>query len=645
MARVLCIDCEPETVAGLKGAGHSAVSVELGYRTGKRNFVAPPHEYDLMVCDLKKPACFDSTDWGPYGKNDNTRCELVEAVSNVAYLRNGQLHYMHRLIQEGQLPPVIPGTFGPDDVLRAIKDGGIPFFLFLNDEWVKRIGWFPNFFNLSWTFKRTIATRIAVDRILIDRLSELGANIRIAIPLQNVISEGPRPRISRERVSFTSFPLVTNSVRDVFGQLVVIGSGNIWLLPTLEDNVLAITRIASNLSAFRSAVVVSAAVKAATPAPSGFQAPVAAEVASPKAGPDNRTIFVIHGRDERLRAGMFDFLRSLDLKPLEWTEAIKLTGKASPYIGEILDAAFSRAQAVVVLLTPDDEARLRDALRGVAEPAYETQLTPQARPNVLFEAGMAMARDPDRTILVQVGDVRPFSDIAGRHMIRMDNSTKKRQDLALRLEAAGCGVNLKGTDWQTTGDLTPPSISPAAHSTREPPSAQAGSEQTSPNIIHTSIYRCRLVQNEETDVWTAEGVGYEGIGLQFSNDPRPKSKNIGAFVRAQIIYLTKDGVERARITGCWLNDAYSAVEFRVGDSHDLVVGMMVQSQFCVLENRRQDAARYDEDVTQIRPVSDFQAGTIQVRLINADTGTIIYDGQFELRTDPFDVVARVVASG
>ncbi len=72
-----------------------------------------------------------------------------------------------------------------------------------------------------------------------------------------------------------------------------------------------------------------------------------------------RRVFVVHGRDERLRKGMFAYLRAIGLDPIEWGKAVALTGKASPYIGEVLDAAFKHAQAVVALLTPDDEARLR----------------------------------------------------------------------------------------------------------------------------------------------------------------------------------------------------------------------------------------------------------------------------------------------
>lgn len=168
---------------------------------------------------------------------------------------------------------------------------------------------------------------------------------------------------------------------------------------------------------------------------------------------DRRNVFVVHGRNQAARDAMFEFLRAIDLHPMEWSEAVHLTRKASPYIGEILDSAFSHARAVVVLFTPDDEARLRNGLQNVNDAPNETELTGQARPNVLFEAGMAMGRDQDRTVLVELGNLRPFSDIGGRHTIRLDNSPQRRQDLAQRLEAAGCTVNREGTDWFNVGDF------------------------------------------------------------------------------------------------------------------------------------------------------------------------------------------------
>lgn len=170
---------------------------------------------------------------------------------------------------------------------------------------------------------------------------------------------------------------------------------------------------------------------------------------------DSRSVFVVHGRNDAARKAMFDFLRSIDLKPIEWSRAIELTGKGTPYIGEVLDVAFRHAQAVVVLMTPDEVAYLQPSY-GHGEHDPETLPAPQARPNVLFEAGMALGRNPDRTILVELGTVRPFSDVAGRHAIRLSNEPAARQALAGRLETAGCPVDMKGIDWQTTGDFTAP---------------------------------------------------------------------------------------------------------------------------------------------------------------------------------------------
>ena len=167
----------------------------------------------------------------------------------------------------------------------------------------------------------------------------------------------------------------------------------------------------------------------------------------------SRDVFVVHGRNIAVRDELFTFLGALGLHPLEWSEAVRLTEKPAPYIGEILDAAFSRAHAVVVLFTPDDVVRLRQELWAENEQPSETGWLGQARPNVFFEAGMAMSRSEDRTVLVEVGTVKPFSDIAGRHVIRLNNNTARRQEFAQRLRNAGCPVNTEGTNWHTAGNL------------------------------------------------------------------------------------------------------------------------------------------------------------------------------------------------
>jgi predicted nucleotide-binding protein len=166
------------------------------------------------------------------------------------------------------------------------------------------------------------------------------------------------------------------------------------------------------------------------------------------------SVFVVHGRNEKLRKAMFGFLRAIGAQPIEWSKAISMTGKPSPYVGEILDTAFSKAHAVVVLFTPDDEAQLKKAFLRPADPLYERKLTGQARPNVLFEAGLAFGTHPNQTVLVEIGKIRPFSDTAGRHVVHLTNSTEKRRELMIKLKNAGCEVDFESSDWATEGDFS-----------------------------------------------------------------------------------------------------------------------------------------------------------------------------------------------
>lgn len=168
-----------------------------------------------------------------------------------------------------------------------------------------------------------------------------------------------------------------------------------------------------------------------------------------------RNVFVVHGRNLAARDAVFDFIRALDLHPIEWSEARKLTSTPNPYIGEILDAAFAHAQAILVLFTPDDIAHLNRTFWKDSDQDYEKKPTPQARPNVLFEAGMAVGRDIDRTIFVEIGSLRPFSDIGGRHTLRLNNSSEARHDFAQRLEDAGLEINRDGTAWISAGNFDP----------------------------------------------------------------------------------------------------------------------------------------------------------------------------------------------
>jgi len=147
-------------------------------------------------------------------------------------------------------------------------------------------------------------------------------------------------------------------------------------------------------------------------------------------------IFLIQGRDSDSIKLITDFLASLGLNVIKWEEAVKLTEQTNPFILEVIEAGFAKATATIVLFTPDEEVKLKDglAVNGNTEAGF------QARPNVLLEAGMSLALFPKRTILIEMGNLRPVSDLSGLHTIRFDNSDTQKEALINRLEIAGCRI-------------------------------------------------------------------------------------------------------------------------------------------------------------------------------------------------------------
>ncbi len=222
---------------------------------------------------------------------------------------------------------------------------------------------------------------------------------------------------------------------------------NIYRFATEDD--LATFRQAATCAAPRPVVVPD------DPSPSASSPRKKKKSRTASRGSDRRgtTVFVVHGRHDVARKSLFELLRAFGLKPLEWNQIIKKTKQGSPYVGDVLETAFREAAAVVVLLTPDDDAKLKKKFWKPREADYEKRLTGQARPNVLFEAGMAFGRNPNSTILVELGELRPFSDVAGRHVVHLSNSPTSRLELATKLANAGCNVDTSGSDWLTAGNF------------------------------------------------------------------------------------------------------------------------------------------------------------------------------------------------
>lgn len=165
----------------------------------------------------------------------------------------------------------------------------------------------------------------------------------------------------------------------------------------------------------------------------------------------DNSLFVVHGRDTKLNEDMFNFLRAIGLNPLEWNQAVQAARGANPNITDIVKGALQKVQGVIVLFSPDEEARLKTKFRNSGD---SKRLEDQARPNVIFEAGIALGAHQKKTLLVEVGSVRKISDIAGMHILHLNNKATSRKELAQRLrDKLKFKVDTSGESWLTVGNF------------------------------------------------------------------------------------------------------------------------------------------------------------------------------------------------
>jgi predicted nucleotide-binding protein len=255
-----------------------------------------------------------------------------------------------------------------------------------------------------------------------------------------------------------------SGTRQDFGSNNDVGSGNNFS-QTGDNRVTTVAGVTPPAAGAGPASGPAAPAAAPAPAADDHSAP-AGEAAPGRPVDKTRNVFVVHGRDDEVRRAMFGLLRSLDLRPMEWERLVRATGGTLPFLGEVIEKAPAEAQAALVLLTPDDVVRLHPDLHGPREHEYELRDAGQPRPNVLIELGMVLMAYPERTIIVEIGAVKPIADIAGRNVIKFDGSDVALGKIAQRLRLAGCAVDEDGSDWRETA----PFRDLAAY-LREPPSA------------------------------------------------------------------------------------------------------------------------------------------------------------------------------
>src|SRR5687767_6678324 len=125
------------------------------------------------------------------------------------------------------------------------------------------------------------------------------------------------------------------------------------------------------------------------------------------------TAFIVHGQDVRLRLELEKFLRGVGFEILLFHAATSGEDQIDAVLRNVMNGV-SRADVVIVLFTPEEQASFHDPETGQYVPKTKTGEDMggwQPRPNVIFEAGVAVVRARRKTILAKIGSVRIISDL------------------------------------------------------------------------------------------------------------------------------------------------------------------------------------------------------------------------------------------
>lgn len=138
---------------------------------------------------------------------------------------------------------------------------------------------------------------------------------------------------------------------------------------------------------------------------------------------NSNKIFIVHGRDDTAKISVESFLKNLGLEPIILHKQANQGQTIIEKIEAHSDVAFA-----VVLLTPDDEGRLKG----------EEKLEDRARQNVIFELGYFIARLERKNVcgLCTEGFKLP-SDYDGVLYIPMDKHDGWHKKLAKEIKASG----------------------------------------------------------------------------------------------------------------------------------------------------------------------------------------------------------------
>jgi predicted nucleotide-binding protein len=143
----------------------------------------------------------------------------------------------------------------------------------------------------------------------------------------------------------------------------------------------------------------------------------------------SRRVFLVHGRDDRLKLQVAQTLKQLDLEPIILHEQPDRGRTIMEKLEDYVDVGFA-----VILMTGDDRGGAKDTPRET----YQLR----ARQGVLLEMGLFLGRlSRARVCVLYEPDVERPSDYDGVLYKKLDASNAWRLELAREIRAAGIDVD------------------------------------------------------------------------------------------------------------------------------------------------------------------------------------------------------------
>jgi len=171
------------------------------------------------------------------------------------------------------------------------------------------------------------------------------------------------------------------------------------------------------------------------------------------------------------------------------------------------------------------------------------------------------------------------------------------------------------------------------------PPPTAATAKIDSNIKVTGARAVQMAALGGVGKWMAHRAGQPGLVVQFTNEaPKGAPSGPSAVAHAHLIYRAGEK-ELLRVRGAWL-DAFDLAKFNANDTRSLIVGVCGNNGFCALEAVRTTANGAER--LEIRPSRLAQVPpklTVLVQLTEADKGGLLYEGEFEISTNPLAIVA------